>query len=293
MDSGTAGYPESPGGAAKGDIVRHKHHGVGVVLGTDGFCQVRFLGGKGHLERASLTVLVAANHAERFVAETLASREIDGDLLRGATLWLRSDDADLRAIAIALISPLRDPSPILIAEGILAEFPPRVRSRATNRLSEARAQRDLDSWPDTVRAIIAERDARRLMAEEDEAARCAEIDRARQEADVNLAVRSQIANIAAIRMRLGKPPLNEEERDRIDGAVRARQANPNAYRNVCWNCRTPVHSSFNPHCSACGWLVCVCGGCRAPNFVDRQGRSGPCRMEMDLLPVPSNLGLWS
>ena len=293
MDSGTTRDRDNTGVAGKDDIVRHKHHGVGVVLGTDGFCQVRFLRGKGQMDRGSLTVLVAASRAEQFLAETLSSREIEGDLLRGATLWLRSGDADLQAIALSLISPSRDPRLILIVEDTIAKFPPGVRSRVADLLSDARLRRDLEPWPASVRTALSEVEGRRLQQEALAVARRAELaapreeeERARRQAEVTAGIRRRIAIIDAIRSHLERPALTEAEQRRIESAVRASLSDPGAYSNFCWKCGTPVHSSFNPHCSACGWLVCMCGGCRAPHFVDRHGRSGACPQEADLLLVP-------
>ncbi len=289
MTEGGACAERGPGAAAelaKGDIVCHARHGVGVVLVSGQFCTTRFLHGKGPFDQRDLTLLQSADGAQQFLAETDKTGKIGGELLRGVSLWLRSDSSQLQAVAVALISPTRDPKVIELVEDVLATFPMGRRSRASGQLSAARSLRGLESWPDTVRAVNDERWARRLQEEELEAAALASREQARRDAELDAAVSSQIAIVTAIRSRLGRPSPTPDELVRVENAVRASIANPLAYSNVCWKCHTPVHDSFNPPCSACGWLVCICGGCRAPWFIDRQGRSGPCPMEADLVGLP-------
>lgn len=277
----------------RGDIVRHKRHGVGVVLTASQICQVRFFGGKGQIDSDRLTVLLSASRAEVFLSETLKAGKIASDLVRGMALWIRSDDPDLHAIGLAVLSNARDARLVGMVEESLAQFKPGIRSRVTRQLSEARAERGLDSWPETLQAIDAERESRRLREEaEREALRGAaklarsKAELARSVAALAAAVSSQIAIVARIRLRLGRPPLSEAEQLQIERAVRARTAAPYEYRNVCWNCHTPLHSTFNPNCPECGWLVCTCGGCRSPTYVDVHGRSRACPQEAALLEPP-------
>jgi hypothetical protein len=266
---------------ARGDIVRHERHGVGVVLTTSQICEVRFLRGKGQIDSDKLSVLLSASRAEVFLSDTLKTGKIKGDLVRGMALWLRSDDPRLQAIGLAVVSIARDARLVQIAEESLAQFPPGVRSRLTRHLSEARAERGLASWPETLRRIHAELEALRLREEVKRAA--AEL--ARSEAELAAAVRSQIAIVARVRLRLGRPALSDAETLRIERAVRAKKAAPNEYRNVCWNCHTPLHSTLNPRCPICSWLVCICGGCRSPTYVDVQGRPWACPQEAALLSI--------
>jgi hypothetical protein len=269
----------------RGDIVRHKRHGVGVVLTTSQICQVRFFRGMGQIDSDKLTVLLSASHAESFLSETLKTGKIADDLVRGMTLWIRSDDPDLHAIGLAALSNARDARLVGMVEESLAQFKPGIRSRVTRQLSEARGERGLDSWPETLRAIDAERESRRLREEAEREAQRAAVELARSEAALAAAVRSQIAIVARIRLRLGRPALAEAEQLQIGRAVRARAAAPSEYRNICWNCHTPLHSTLNPNCPECGWLVCTCGGCRSPTYVDVYGRHWACPQEAALLSM--------
>lgn len=273
-----------------GDIVPDERHGVGVVLVAGPFCQVRFLRGKGRIDSDRLSVLLHADFAGQFISEAVGTTKIEDALVEGATLWLRSDNKTLRANALGFIAASKDPRRLVVAERSLAHFPPAVRSRITGELSEARTLRGLDQWPETMLQIKVELESRRLQQEAEREAQRAAEGIAKREAELDGAVRRQIAIVAEIRLRLGRPAPSASERQLIERAIRAKAAAPEAYRNHCWNCRTPLHSTFNPECPLCAWLVCVCGACRKPTWVDKQGRQpGPCLQEADLVSAP---GLW-
>jgi hypothetical protein len=270
----------------KGDIVGHERHGVGVVLVAGGLCQVRFLGVKGLVDAEKLTVLLSADCADQFTAEAVEECRIDSVVVRGATLWLRSDDPRLRAIALGVISASTDPWLVMTVERCLVKFPPGARSRVTRDLSEARGQRGLDPWPDAARRAATELEDRRLREEATQEARRL----AKVEAELAKTVRAQIDTVGQIRLNLGRPSLSDAERSAIEKAVRARAALPIVYKNQCWKCHTPLHSTFNAWCPLCSWLVCVCGACRKPTWVDKQGRHlGPCPQEAALV---SAHGAW-
>lgn len=96
--------------------------------------------------------------------------------------------------------------------------------------------------------------------------------------------RSTIDVINDARRRRGEPTLDATELRKIRENLARRERDPTRYRNVCWNCVAAVDEGTNEHCGDCGWLVCWCGGCRAPSFVDRRtGQRGPCRREVWLL----------
>lgn len=44
------------------------------------------------------------------------------------------------------------------------------------------------------------------------------------------------------------------------------------YQNRCWDCTGGVHSSVNPRCPSCGWLVCGCGACKDGGTCERYRR---------------------
>ena len=263
-----------------GDIVCHGRHGVGIVLSDGQSCQVRFLGGKGLIDSRRLTVLLSADSAERLTSGELTATRI-GDLeVKGATLWLRSADQRLRAVALSVFSASTDLRLLVIAERSLADFPPGVRSRVTRELSEARSERGLDPWPETLLWVKAELESRRLKQEAELEAKRA----ATAEAQLAVSVNDQIRLIADIRRRLGRPALSAAEKRLIEKAIRAKAAAPSAYRNHCWKCHTPLHSNFNPNCPVCGWLVCACGACRKPDYQDSSGkRAGACPQEAALM----------
>ena len=256
-----------------GDIVCHEHHGVGVVLTTGQSCEVRFLGGKGPVNAARLTVLLSADCGDQFTAEAVEASQIDSIVVRGATLWLRSDDTRLRAIALGVFSASTDPWLITTVNKCLAQSPPRARSRVTSDLSEARAQRGLDPWPEAVLGAKAELESRRLRQEaEREARRLAK------------AVRAQIDIIEGIRSRLGRARLSDLDRTVIEQEVRIRAAWPAPRESHCWKCHEPLHSTFNPDCPLCHWMVCVCGRCQDPYKLDEHGRRlGACPQEASLV----------
>ena len=86
------------------------------------------------------------------------------------------------------------------------------------------------------------------------------------------------------RRRRGEPILDAAELRKVRQNLARRERDPSHYRNVCWNCVAAVDEGTNEHCGDCGWLVCWCGGCRAPSFTDRRtGQRGPCRREVWLL----------
>lgn len=86
------------------------------------------------------------------------------------------------------------------------------------------------------------------------------------------------------RRRRGEPILDAAELGKVRQNLARRERDPSHYRNVCWNCVAAVDEGTNEHCGDCGWLVCWCGGCRAPSFTDRRtGQRGPCRREVWLL----------
>jgi hypothetical protein len=268
-----------------GDIVRDERHGVGVVLVAGPFCQVRFLRGKGRIDSDRLTVLLHADLGAQFMSEAPSTTKIEDAMVEGATLWLRSDNKTLRANALGFISASTDPRRLVVADRSLAHFPPAVRSRITSELSEARTRRGLDPWPETMLRIKVELESRRLRREAEREAHRAAEEIAKGEADLEEAVRRQIVIVAEIRLRLGRPVPSAAERLRIAGAVRAKAADPADYSNHCWSCQTPLHSTFNSNCPVCHWLVCICGACRKPNYVDPRGRqAGPCPRETAVLP---------
>lgn len=87
--------------------------------------------------------------------------------------------------------------------------------------------------------------------------------------------------INSARERRGEPVLDAAEAQQVLGNLERRAAGPDHYRNVCWKCSAAVDAATNEPCLFCRWLVCWCGGCRAPNFVDRRtGKSGHCRQEV-------------
>lgn len=86
------------------------------------------------------------------------------------------------------------------------------------------------------------------------------------------------------RTRRGEPILDAAELRKVRQNLARRDGDSKRYRNVCWNCIAAVDEATNEHCGDCGWLVCWCGGCRAPSFTDRRtGEQGPCRREVWLL----------
>lgn len=86
------------------------------------------------------------------------------------------------------------------------------------------------------------------------------------------------------RSRRGEPILDAAELRKVRENLARRESDPKRYRNNCWNCGAAVDEGSNEHCGDCGWLICWCGGCRAPEFTDRQtGQRGPCKREVWLL----------
>lgn len=86
------------------------------------------------------------------------------------------------------------------------------------------------------------------------------------------------------RRRRGEPILDASEAGKVLGNLARREDDPLRYRNVCWSCAAVVDEATNEHCAHCSWLVCWCGGCRAPYYPDpRTGQKGPCRQEVWLL----------
>jgi hypothetical protein len=240
-----------------GDVVRHRRHGVGVVLRVGPPCVVRFQRGKAAVDPDNLSLIFEVSHAEELVSESVKSGRMNSDLLRGVSLWLRSADPRLSGLALATVSRVRHPRLVEIADVSLMSFPEATRVRVIGRLSEMRGRQGLADWPSAVKE-------------------------ARFETAAMAAVQRQIGIVAGVRRRLGRPALSASELQRIEGTVRGQLADPQAYRNFCWNCRTPVHAAFNPSCPRCGWLVCTCGGCRSPSFVDHRGESWLCPQELDL-----------
>lgn len=87
--------------------------------------------------------------------------------------------------------------------------------------------------------------------------------------------------INSARRRRGEPILDAAEAQQVLANLERRAADRDHYRNICWKCSAAVDAATNEPCIFCGWLVCWCGGCRAPNFVDRRtGDSGHCRQEV-------------
>lgn len=90
-----------------------------------------------------------------------------------------------------------------------------------------------------------------------------------------------VERINQVRGRRGEPELDAAEVAHVVANLRLRELDQARYRNVCWVCRAVVDESTNPHCAACGWLVCWCGACREPKqpWPRPHGRVGPCRNE--------------
>lgn len=86
------------------------------------------------------------------------------------------------------------------------------------------------------------------------------------------------------RRRRGEPILDAAEAQKVLDNLAARHSDPRRYRNICWSCHAVVDAATNERCVQCSWLVCWCGGCRAPSYVDPgTGQKGPCRQEVWLL----------
>lgn len=256
-----------------GDIVRHERFGVGVVLATGPSCHVRFLDGKASIDPARLTVLLSVDCADQFTAEVLETSPIESDVIRGGTLWLRSDDKHLRDTAQEAFSVSTDPWLLMTADKCIAHFRPRGRARVTSDLSQARLRRGLEPWPEAVQRAVAELESRRV----------------RQESERNAlflakAVQDQIDIIRGIHNRLGRPSPTDAEHVLIEQGVRVRAAWAVPRESFCWKCRKPLHSTFNPDCPICRWMVCVCGACQDPYKVDKHGRRlGACTQEASLV----------
>jgi hypothetical protein len=252
-----------------GDIVRHERHGVGVVLTPGQPCQVRFLNKKGPVDAAKLTVLLSADCADQCTTDALET-QIESVVVRGAMLWLRSDDPFLRATALQAFSGSTDPWLLMTADKSLVQFPPGARSRVTSDLSQARLRRGLEPWPEAVQRAIAELESRRARQESE-----------REALLLAKAVRGQIDIIRGIHQRLGTPSPTDAE---IEQEVRARAAWPVPRESHCWKCHQPLHSTFNPNCPICHWMVCVCGRCQDPYKLDEHGRRfGACPQEASLV----------
>jgi hypothetical protein len=87
--------------------------------------------------------------------------------------------------------------------------------------------------------------------------------------------------INAARERRGEPTLDAAEAGQVIANLERRAADPDRYRSVCWKCSAAVDAATNERCEFCQWLVCWCGGCRAPNYRDRRtGETGHCRREV-------------
>ncbi len=254
-----------------GDIVIHGKYGVGVVLTSGPTCQVRFYDGKGQIDPKRLKLLRSVRLAGALAARSLSTWGEASDLLRGAVLWLRSDDPELSTVAVKLLAAPRSPDVLLVTDRCVAELPSRARDRARRLFTRERVALGLDSWEAAVeRAKEAEATAPSVTP----------VPASR------LATENQIATISGIRYRLQRPALSASERKRVEQAVAGQLLSPFTYKNHCWKCGTPLTSKLNPHCHICGWLVCLCGACRQPTYVGGTGgRSGPCPQEARLLEL--------
>ena len=264
-----------------GDIVRHERHGEGAVLAIgDWDIEVRFLRGRGRVAAERLTLVLPTARASE-LADGVAERR-DQAAIRGSVLWLRSSDPSLKRIAIEFFSRSDDSETIELVARTIEAWPPRTRARVSGLLTEARARRGLTTWPEAIQAAREAVETRRLHA-----AVAAEAERERRaEAEHEAAAARQIDIINQVRRQHDEPPLSAEEVQAVRDAVWRRRSAPNAYRNICWSCWTPVDSASNARCPDCGWLACFCGSCRKPTYVDRNGvMAGMCPREAPRHPA--------
>lgn len=87
-----------------------------------------------------------------------------------------------------------------------------------------------------------------------------------------------IATINHARSERGQAILDEAEARQVRANLARHAADPERYRNKCWNCDGFVDEATNEKCRDCRWLVCWCGACRSPDWEGPGGRQGVCRV---------------
>jgi hypothetical protein len=263
------------------DIVRHERHGIGVVVAVGEVeCDVRFCYGRFRLDPARVSVVLHARDAQQFLADVLATHKANASTLQGAALWLRSTNHAVASVAVEIFSRTKDPKAISMAVAALSECGDSKRQRIENKISGARVKLGLPDWAETVRTLALPTER----ATETSSSPSEVVHAPNTGTGEDDLVRQQLEIIDRIRSHLGEPSLTGQQRETIRSAVLAKLKAPDQYLNKCWHCGAPVHSRFNPRCPVCGWLSCVCGACRKPDYVDRSGTRQPiCPREERLI----------
>lgn len=258
-------------GVERGDLVIHPKYGVGVVLGTHNVeLEIRFLRGRGRVDPARVRTALTQTQAIQQLSGIPRNDSAGLTLLRGACLWARSSFPQINDAALLCLSRIEDPSLIVQISEATESWPTKTKVRVLGRLSTLRLEGGMSSWPDAARAALEVLEAEASAIRER---------RAMIEREARIQRQVQLTN--EVRRLRNLVPLTEVQEQSLRKAIERQLASPGGYSNVCWRCGAPVESHTHGRCPECGWLVCLCGSCRSPNWTDRNGvTAGLCKRVM-------------